>query len=72
MLGLLPDDMVNNLEIVLSEGGPELQAKAIKYLIAKGKLKPMEGLDRLNKEAAAFILKDPVRFRKMVADWQPK
>lgn len=72
VLGLLPDDMVNNLEIVLSEGGPELQAKAIKYLIAKGKLKPMEGLDRLNKEAAAFILKDPVRFRKMVADWQPK
>jgi len=65
----LPDDVVAKLETILSEGDIK---KSIAYLIAKGKLKPMEGLDRLNKEAANFILKDPVRFRKMVADWQPK
>jgi hypothetical protein len=68
----LPEDVVARLETILSEGGAEAQSKAIKYLLAKGKLKPMEGLDRMDNAAADFIIKNPERFRKMVTDWQPK
>lgn len=65
----LPDDVVTKLETILSEGDIK---KSISYLIAKGKLKPMEGLNALKKDVAEFIIKDPKRFHKMVADWQPK
>jgi hypothetical protein len=65
----LPDDVVTKLETILSEGDVK---KSISYLIAKGKLKPMEGLNALKKDVAEFIIKDPKRFHKMVADWQPK
>jgi len=65
----LPDDVVTKIEAILSEGDVK---KSISYLIAKGKLKPMEGLDALKKDVAEFIIKDPKRFHKMVADWQPK
>jgi len=65
----LPDDVVTKLETILSEGDIK---KSIAYLIAKNKLKPMEGLDALKKDVADFIIKDPKRFHKMVADWQPK
>jgi len=65
----LPDDVVTKIEAILSEGDVK---KSISYLIAKGKLKPMEGLDALKKDVAEFIIKDPKRFHKMVAEWQPK
>lgn len=65
----LPDDVVAKLETILSEGDVK---KSVDYLIAKNKLRPMEGLNALKKDVAGFIIKDPKRFHKMVAEWQPK
>lgn len=65
----LPDDVVAKLETILSEGDVK---KSVDYLIAKNKLRPMEGLNAIKKDVADFIIKDPKRFHKMVADWQPK
>ena len=68
--GGLADDMVDKLEVILSSEGVEAQNKAIKYLQAKGKLRPLENLSSLKAEAAGFIIKNPKQFHKMVADWQ--
>lgn len=64
--GKLDDETVRNLEVVLSEKGP----LATRFLIARGKLKAGDGLERLDATAANFCLVNTRRFYAMVDKWQ--
>lgn len=64
--GSLPEETVRNLEIVLTEKN---QAQAMKFLTARGYLKPGADLATLSMELATKILKSPTAFHRSVETW---
>ncbi len=64
--GTLSAATVDAIKITLMENDPKASTE---YLIAKGKIKKGDPIEKLDPTAANFIIKSPRRFAQMVADW---